>query len=1081
MSAAQRLADRFRALDPERSIVVEACAGSGKTWLLVSRLVRAMLAGARPGQILAITYTRKAAREIEARLRAVLAELATRPDEDLIEALRARGVVPAGIPALVPRARALYEEVLAADPPITITTFHGWFARLISGAPMETGLAGRGLEEAASGLVDEAWAMLAARCGREAGSDLAQSLLGLYATVGAHGTRRLMHGFLDRRAEWRVWRDRHGGLEGTCAAVDETFGLDTSDPVGAFPDPTGREEIVAFAGLAAQNGARGVAMADGLFDALALAEPASRFDAVRAALLTAANEPRAMKPLKEFLKQHGDDGGERLTRLFASLCERVIDILERQRERAAGLVNLQVFAVGEALLQEYDKLKRSRRVMDFADLECEVDRLLAQEGSGAFLQARLDARYRHILLDEFQDTNPLQWRILRGWLDSYGAGGGEAPRIFLVGDPKQSIYRFRRAEPRLFDTAAHFFRERFAADHIRNAHTFRNSGVVVKAVNELFGHTAALPGFVAQTSEREAWPGRIEIQPLVARSPGAASAEANRLRNPLLAPRIEEEDVRRAEEGALLARRIGEMVGAWRVRERDGSERLARFGDILILTRRTTHLATYEHVLRTAGIPFFSLGRGNLLETPEARDLLSVLRFLADPKDDLALAQVLRCPLFQVGNEVLLELSASRGDGWWANLRELAREGHADLARAARLLLDWIDAAQHLPAHDLLDRMFDRGEWMRRYRSAAPPELWPGIQANLEAMLELALDVDAGRYPSLTRFVDELARIASTDDEAPDEGVIQSVAAHAGRVRIMTIHGAKGLEAPIVWLIDAHTPPRGREGCQVLIEWPTETLQPTHFSVVGSLAEAAKIQRELLHQEDLAAEREELNLLYVALTRAEQVFIVSGIEPTRTLGKPTAYARLRDAVEAVGGGSALGGMPAGAGRALADETEHRPVADARRAMPMGVRRPFVRATPGQSFGTSLHAWLEAAMDGLPRPRVSEDVATLGHKLLDDPGLARFFDRRRYVVAGNETTFIDELGKVGRIDRWVDCGDAIWVLDYKTGGIAEGATLQDYRRQVGHYCGVLSGIFPGRLVRGLLIFTDGARVEVRAFE
>jgi ATP-dependent helicase/nuclease subunit A len=1081
----EQIADRYLALEPARSVIVEACAGSGKTWMLTARILRILLAGVRPGEILAITYTRKAAREIESRLRNLLAELAMLPEADALQALQMRGLRADEARAQLPRARRLYEEVAYAQPGPTVTTFHGWFARLLAGAPLDSGLAGRALDEAAAGLLDEAWVQLAADCARDAESAVAQSLLYLYAETGAYMTRRLMRAFVERRAEWRVWCQVIGGAEGLGDWLVTTFGAG-SDPLERLFSANRLGDIEEFIGMLAGAGAKAESMAAQLHTVFAAAEYQERFERLREGLLTGKGEPRALKPVKAYQTAHGEAGVEALQRRFAELCGAVCDAQDALQDQYNAEYNGHALRVGMALLDKLDGIKQQRRSMDFSDLEVEVDKLLATEDTAAYLQARLDARYKQILLDEFQDTNPLQWRILRGWLDAYAGTGLVRPNVFLVGDPKQSIYRFRRAEPGLFVAAAEYLATYFGAVRVHTAHTFRNAAQVNTLVNEVFRDVPEFAGFTEQTSERAAWPARIEVMPLVSTEDDAAlpGQDAEGLRNPLKQPRVEAEDIRRASEARNLAERIRQIVATSMVCDKDGSPRRARYSDVLILTRRKTYLGIYEAALRQAGIPYLSPGRGGLLDTLEAADLMAVLRFLACPTDNLALAHVLRTPAFGLGDDALLALSEDRQKCWWDALPGLAEKaGGEPLQRAVRLLRGWLEAAGNLPAHDLLDRILHESDWMSRGRAVVPEEFWPGICANMEAMLELALNVDGGRYPSLTRFVDELQRLSSSDDEAPDEGLIAAAQDDAGRVRIMTIHGSKGLEAPIVWLIDAHVSSRGQEGYCVAMDWPPGEMLPTHFSLLGRVGEAGRSRARILEAEAFAAGREDLNLLYVAITRAEQVLIVSGVAG-RSDPSGTHYRRIEGAVARLAEGELCYGELAAAGAAVSPSgTDEMPGIQPVRPGPIQVGQlrqhseeiTSPAARRAMAFGTAMHAWLEAASGGLPLPTVAPEVENTARKLFSRPTLQRFFDPAQYLRAGNETSFVAPDGSLGRIDRWVEAEDAVWVLDYKSGSVPEDALMQAYREQLATYSDVLRAVFPSKEVRAMLVFTDGGEI------
>ncbi|MFT4171641.1 MAG: UvrD-helicase domain-containing protein [Rhodocyclaceae bacterium] len=1066
-------------LDPARSVVVEACAGSGKTWLLVSRLVRLLIAGVPPKHILAITYTRKAAREIEERLRQFLGELATLPDEAAIDFLRQRGLSGDEAVAALPRARVALENVLHADPPITITTFHGWFARLLSGAPLESGLAGLTLDENTRPLLAEAWARLASDCGAAPESAVAQSLLWLYGRIGAYQTNVLLDAFVERRAEWQAWCVACGSPDDAVVATLASFG-DGTPPTRDFVASIWVKEARALAAGVAANGKRGAEAAAKLEQGIALCAEADAheqaFEVIREAVLTGKNEPRALTVVKALATTLGEDGVDRLLRQHADFCAAVTHVLGQLEDQRNRELNEHALRVGVALLEAFTRIKRLRRVIDFTDLECEVDRLLAHEEYGAFLQARLDARYRQILLDEFQDTNPMQWRILQAWLSAYGADA-QRPSVFLVGDPKQSIYRFRRAEPRLFEAAARFFQDHYGAVRIRNDHTRRNAQPVIDAVNAVFTDAAAFEGFQPQTAERTQWPGRVDALPLVHVTEDEAAAGGD-TRNPLLEAVQASEDLRRADEARQIVDWLGTLVGHRLILGKDGRPRTARYGDVMILTRRTTILGPLTSTLREAGIPFTSPGRGGLLLTLEAADLLALMDFLADPADNLAFAHVLRTPAFDVDDDVLLRIAADRPALWWQAARRMAREEpDGTLAAMVSELSTWIEAARHLPAHDLLDRIFHRAHWFERYRARVPAALWPGVRANLEALLELTLSVDAGRYPSLSRLRDELRRLSdSRDGDAPSEGLIQPSDEGDGRLRIMTVHAAKGLEAPIVLLLDAHARSTPPAGYGVALDWPAEASIPAHFSLLGRYSERGLARQALFEADEAAAAREELNLLYVAMTRAEQVFAVSGIAPAKGDLAQSHYLRVQAAVA----GRPAMALPEAPAALPRPETPAVPPRQATAPRAVGSARVAGSDSAAQSFGRALHAYLESATQARPLPVLEpahrDTVPTAAQAILAKPGLRRFFDPAQYVRAANELAFMTRAGALGRIDRWVDTGDSLWILDYKSGKLA-GAPLAQYRAQLVEYRDIIAALFAGREVRCLLVFTDGSEWEL----
>ncbi len=584
----------------------------------------------------------------------------------------------------------------------------------------------------------------------------------------------------------------------------------------------------------------------------------------------------------------------------------MLDLNEQRKTWRALRLNEAGLTCGRLLVGAYQRLKEQQQALDFTDLEWHAHRLLADPDNAAYMQVRLDARYRHVLLDEFQDTNPLQWQVLQSWLaayglfdDSEGAALSDRPRVFIVGDPKQSIYRFRRAEPRVFDAARELLHRDFAATHLRTNVTRRNAGTIVEVLNRTM--PGGNPLFQAQGTHSRLG-GAFVLLPLAEPDPmteGNVSTQS--LRDVLTIPRHEPDHEARYREGRVLANEIAHWVERTRVPLDDGGTRAARWSDVFVLVRRRTHLAAYERALRDAGLPFVSDRRGGLLTTLEAEDLVALLDFLTSPFADLRLAHALRSPVFGCSDTDLMCLAAANGASWWERLQELAADASAELLRARQLLQWWLDLAGVLPVHDLLDRIYHEGDVRRRYAAVAPAALHAQVQANLDAFIALALAVDAGRYPSLPRFIDELASLKRyATDEAPDEG-----AANAGdALRVMTIHGAKGLEAEIVVLADAHAR-AAPEGEGVLVVWPPEAATPRHVSLVarGEAAAPDPVRAAWFAEEDAQRQQEDWNLLYVAATRARQVLLVSGTAPTRGTLDDTWYMRLQ-AAEALSAGAA---------------------------------------------------------------------------------------------------------------------------------------------------------------------------------
>lgn len=1069
------------ACDPARSIVVEACAGSGKTWLLVARMLRLLLAGAEPAELLAITFTRKAAQEMRERLLALLEELALASEEGARALLVERGVDGQELASLLPQARILYARVLSSPHGLSIDTFHSWFARLLQIAPLASGVPhGYALTENTDELRAEAYRRFMQDLGREEGQSTRAALLRLYELVGDSNARTLLESFLDKRAEW--WAAQQAGEQAPLEWLRELCGEDAlSDARLALWQDEGLcariGELARLLGCGtAINQKRAVAIETALTEGPSV----EAFAALCHQFFDTGGEPRRnqkTKALTQALERHyGADGSNAFDAEFEALGEQLHLLQRRACERQVLETNEALFEAASAYVAHYQAVKAEQRVFDFADLEWHAYRLLRDPEHAAYLHSRLDARYRHILLDEFQDTNPLQWSIVRAWLDAYG-GDADRPSVFVVGDPKQSIYRFRRAEPRVFD-AARALLANAGADLLRTSQTRRNGVAIVETLNSSF---VANPIFAPQTtlSERA---GAVWRLPLVLVEE-KKEEPVPFMRDPLLQAREEQEDLRRLEEGRALARALQQATDALAVRE----GRARRWSDVMLLVKKRTHLAAYEAALREAGIPFVSDRRGGLLQALETTDLIALLTFLITPGDSLALAHVLKSPLFGASDDDLIALAGRSERNWWLRLRAAAEaRTSAPLRRAADLLARWLEAAPRLPVHDLLDLIQHQGDLLARYAQAAHPARRAQVLGNLEAFIELALELDAGRYPSLPRFIEQLRLLRrGADNQAPDEA---SIDAAADAVRILTIHSAKGLEAPIVALVDTNHSDPGREDCGILCDWPQDADHPTHFSCFGRTAERGAARDALFEAEQGYAYQEDWNLLYVAVTRAKEILIVSGVADARAedgLKENSWYARLAcvPVFECEASPQPASDDPATESFTL---TLFDPL-----PQPAPLAAPGAVHSEAIEEGVALHGLLERLTTQtrwpahLPpaadiarwvgcRAEIARVVRAQALRILQAPQLERFFNPLYFESAHNELEVVAD-GMLLRMDRVVVCAGEVWVLDYKRDLLeseraAYAAQLEGYRR-------ALTPLFAGRRIRSALITAAGALMEI----
>ena len=960
------------AADPARSLALSAAAGAGKTKVLVDRYLRLCLTGIGadldPRAILAITFTRKATAEIQERLQAAARRLASLPAE-------ARGAALAELFARAPQppelARAAWcHEMLLADPVgLGIETLHAFCQRVLGRFAAEAGLDPRFAvleEQAELEYRGEALDRLEIELARDPAA--AADYAGLAATPA--GARARVADLCARRVYLQRWLDRvcppDGGaaaalarplapcldplladLQAALLAGTSLAGVDRPAPAMLADDLAEALRRLAGEGLAAVADVAGGA---GLTAALQQQLAAWREDLAAAAadlrtrpadLPAVATRVRDVLLVERGRKLRSVGGGrQEKTARQGALARAVAPVLRILNQ--ADLLDLladnrSLLRHGLRMLDLLTAAKRRDRVLDFQDLEYLALRLLRDPQTGPQVHFRLDARLDHLLLDEFQDTNRNQWELLLPLLEEILAGGEPPRTALIVGDVKQSIYGFRGAEPAVFGAAGELLARRAGAEARAHLPTnFRSLPAIVETVGALCTQEplAGFLGAAASTAHQD-----------VARR-GAAGEVVFVHPFPRVAERSGHE--RAAAAVVALVRRLvasGVETWQWDPAARCETPRTLRHEDILILARTKTRLAIYETALRRAGVPFTPAGRGLLARTREVQDVLALLRWLTFPADDIAAATVLRSPLFRVPEaavQALLRERLAGGDrSRRRGLRDVLRDGPvaaraagAAAAEVSRRCEHWFARAGQLPLHDLLRVLYREGEVLERF------EIAHGEQArfNLLRLLDLALAAEK-RGGSLRDFVDELERAERLGGE--EEGARPGEPG-SGRVRVMTVHGAKGLQAPVVILVDAAVPPR--ETCEDVLladapadgPWVHGVGRHHHKAVAAMGTESSPGPLAAYHR--AAAGRsltEEAHVLYVALTRARDRLYVLGGVPDRQSTDQTARSFL--------GWLAAAAVPAAPADGAGDKASWRDPEDFLRDQ-LGVASPVARAS-----------------------------------------------------------------------------------------------------------------------------------------
>ena len=1110
------------ASDPEVSAWVAANAGSGKTYVLAQRVINLLLKGIEPEKILCITFTKAAAANMSKQVFDRLAHWTTLDDAALDQAIGEHSNI-AGDTRRRALARRLFARALETPGGLKVQTIHAFCTQLLHQFPFEANVAARFavLDEAEQTQLQERLTLAVLLAGAATPESPLSRALTTAMTAAADQTfRDVVREAIAMRDRVNRWVMNAGGVDAASASLSKTLGVDPADDVetieaemlaGAAITPS---EWPALAEALAQGGKTDCEQAQRLAS-LATSAGSDRLEMYLDIFCTATRAPR-----KSIITRAITDTA--LAERLRTEQQRVCALLERRRAVLCRDRSVAILTVAYDVLRRYADEKERRGLLDYDDL---IDKTLALLTStdAAWVHYKLDLGIDHVLVDEAQDTSSKQWDIVRRLTAEFTAGAGARGvkrTIFAVGDEKQSIYSFQDAAPKEFAEMLRYFRkahddsgQKFVVSKFE--HSFRSGGNVLGAVDEVFKRkdvaasvSSDQDGFPPHLALPDTPPGIVEIwepeKPDERREIEGWDAPFDTVSE--TSPRVK------------LAKRIARTV---RKMVDDGA---ALCGDVLVLVRQRGEL--FEAIIRAlkqAEVLVAGADRLMLTDHIAVMDLMSLADALLLPEDDLALATVLRSPLFGFDDEDLFAIAwdRARSSSLRTALARKAGERHI-FAEAAARLDELTQAARREKPFAFYALLLGKGEARRRFLARL------GAEASdaLDEFLNLALEYERRETPSLQGFLawlrDARAEVKRDMEIARDE------------VRVMTVHGAKGLEAPIMILADTMTPPAGPRPPRLLrladstVIWAGR--KDDDVPVVAAARAAA-----LCETED-----EYRRLLYVAMTRAADRLIICGADGIRARPKGCWYDLVREAldpflVEETDGedkvlryrkalpGAVAERAPAAAGPVKSERCDlpswlWQPVPlEAERAGPRSPSSAFDDEISRSALtaastadrqkalqrGRIVHRLMQslpdipparrkvaverylagAAADFVPAERA--EIAQKVFAILDTGEFAEVFapgSRAEVPIVGRIARADGgEVAVAGQVDRLIVSDHAVLIADYKT-DTSVPDRLDDiprsYIAQLAFYRALLCRIYPDKTVRAALIFTNGpALMEV----
>ena len=1125
-------ATQARASDPAASSFVSANAGSGKTHVLVQRVIRLLLGGVAPEKILCITFTKAAAANMAERVFTTLGHWVTLDDATLDDAIREAGIAHPTA-ALRKSARKLFACALETPGGLKVQTIHALCTRLLQQFPFEANVPARFSvldDRDQNEMMERANLAVLLEASHNPESATGRALTMAMASAADVTFKDVVREACLSRDHFMAWTDVAGNASAAAAQINAALGVDPDDRIDdiereILDGPNlPRSRWPGIADVLDTGSKSDQDQAARLREAL-VHTGAAQVDTYLGVFLTEERVPRKSVVTKRFA-----DNNPAVGRLFEPEMVRLTPLIERRRAVTTRDRTEALLHIATAAAANYRREKQERGLLDYDDLIDKTLSMLDRVSSG-WVHYKLDRGVDHVLIDEAQDTSPRQWDIVAHIISEFTSGAGARDgvmrTVFAVGDEKQSIFSFQGAAPREFDLRRRALKKKFEDaglkfDPVSFTYSFRSGPAILQSVDHVFReqdiyrsiHSVDI-GYPIHHALEDAGPSMIDLWEL---AEADDKKELEGWRAPFDGVSVTSPEVK-------LARRIqaeirslvesGTMTGS------RGDRRRLRYGDMLVLVRRRGNaFDAVIQALKHANVPVAGADRLKLTEHIAAIDLMNLADALLLPQDDLALAVALKSPLFGLTDDDLFKLAWQRR----GSLRHaLTAQGATD--DRFRAALTRLEQCERRFVHEtpfafyawLLGGDGGRARILRRL----------GHEANdaIDEFLELALNYERKAPASLQGFMAWL--------RAADTEVKRDMEISRDEVRVMTVHGAKGLEAPVVFLVDTTTSPQDTQRLK-LIHMPqsdgTEVVVWAGRKAEDPVNVAAARTAMLGDTED-----EYRRLLYVAMTRAADRLIVGGCMPGNmntvrkfswydliskglansglqlqeiqtSNGMVKRYSRAKEAVPAAGPAAESATrasivLPSwlqtpASSEALA-ESLLRPSDPADDdGHPVRTGESVMLRAKALKRGTLVHRLLQSLPDITPERRRAAALSYLARNtdgwaederralaegvlaLITDPRFAHAFapgSRAEVSIVGR----LDRRGRPqavvsGQIDRLVVREHEVLIVDYKTNYAPPKTPAEapaGYIRQLALYRAVLARLYPQKSVRAALLWTE----------